>query len=267
VVVAGPPGRLVNSIGMELALVPAGSFRMGSPETEYASERSANGPAGADERPQHLVAVTSPFYLGLYPVTQRQYTQVMGTNPAEFNDNNRGGPDHPVERVSWADAQRFCERLSSLPEEREAGRLYRLPTEAEWEYACRAGTGTPFWWGDSASSHQANFDGSFPYGAAPRGLYLGRTTRVGSYPVNAFGLYDVHGNVWEWCEDYYEPRYYDHSPSHDPLGPTKGNRKCARGGSWSNSAADCRSACRDYWYGVDYARNNIGFRVAMTVSR
>ncbi len=262
---AGP--RLVNSIDMELTLIPAGSFRMGSPETEVASERSANGPAGADERPQHLVTITSAFYLGVYPVTQRQYETVMGNNPAEFNSSNRGGPDHPVERVSWEDAQRFCERLSELPREREAGRIYRLPTEAEWEHACRAGTGTPFWWGESASIHQANFHGEKPYGNVPGGVYLARTTRVGSYQANPFGLYDVHGNVWEWVQDFYDPGYYAKGPGHDPLGPSEGDRKCARGGSWNNAASDCRSACRDYWYGISYAPNNIGFRVAMTVSR
>src|SRR5581483_9800334 len=109
---------------------------------------------------QHVVSITSPFYLGVYPVTQRQYELVMGHNPSEFTRNNRGGPDHPVERVSWEDAQRFCDRLSSLPQEQRAGRVYRLPTEAEWEYACRAGSSTSFWWGPSASSRQANLDGS-----------------------------------------------------------------------------------------------------------
>jgi formylglycine-generating enzyme required for sulfatase activity len=169
--------------------------------------------------------------------------------------------------VSWESAQRFCELLSALYGERQAGRIYRLPTEAEWEYACRAGTSTAFWWGNSASSNQANFDGAMPYGDAPRGPSLSHTTRVGRYPANAFGLFDTHGNVWEWCEDFYEPAYYTRSQPVDPLGPPEGNRKCTRGGSWSNAGVDCRSACRDYWYGISYARNNIGFRVAMTISR
>lgn len=257
--------RLINSIGLELTLLPAGSFRMGSPETEDASERFGNGPAGADERPQHVVSITSPFYLGVYPVTQLQYELVMGHNPSEFTRNNRGGPDHPVERVSWEDAQRFCDRLSSLPQEQRAGRVYRLPTEAEWEYACRAGSMSSFWWGASASSRQANLDGSRPYGNAPPGRYLARTTRVGSYAPNAFGLYDTHGNVWEWCQDFYDPHYYGESASHDPSGPRDSRRKSARGGSWSSPAIDCRSACRDFWYGVSYALNTIGFRVALSV--
>jgi formylglycine-generating enzyme required for sulfatase activity len=257
--------NLVNSIGMELILVPAGSFQMGSPETEAAAERSDNVPPGADERPQHLVRISGPFYLGIYLVTQRQYQAVMGRNPAHFNTLNGGGPDHPVECVTWEDAQHFCERLSALPQEQQAGRVYRLPSEAEWEYTCRAGTDSPFCWGDTATSAQANLDGSLPYGDAPPGPNLGRTTQVGAYPANSFGLFDVHGNVWEWCQDYYDPFYYHESEVDDPQGPRAGNRKCARGGSWSNSAADCRSACRDYWYGTQYARNTIGFRVAMTI--
>jgi uncharacterized protein (TIGR02996 family) len=267
---SSPVSRLVNCIGMELALIPAGSFRMGSPEMEQASERPANGPAGADERPQHLVAITTPFYVGVYPVTQRQYEAVMGNNPAEFTFTNRGGPAHPVERVRWEDAQRFCERLSALPQERLAGRVYRLPTEAEWEYACRAGTGSPFWWGETASSRQANFDGAHPYGNAVPGRSLGRTSQVGSYAANPFGLYDMHGNVWEWCQDYYDPHYYVESLPRDPLGPSPrgdNRRRSARGGSWSSFGVDCRSACRDFWYGDNYALNNIGFRVALTVSQ
>jgi len=262
------PARLVNSQDMELVLIPAGTFLMGSPDSEHATERAANGPPGADERPRHEVTLTAPFYLGIYPVTQRQYEALVGNNPSDFTRIGGGGPDHPVENVTWDDARIFCERLSRLREERRAGRHYRLPTEAEWEHACRAGTTTAFSWGDTASSFEANFDGEKdPYGDAVRGPNLQRTTPVGSYLPNAFGVRDQHGNVWEWCNDWYDPGYYASSPASDPPGPSAGTRKALRGGSWWSAAGECRSGCRDYWYGTSYARNNVGFRVVMTVGK
>jgi formylglycine-generating enzyme required for sulfatase activity len=254
---AGLPRRLTNSIGMKLTYVPAGTFSMGSPHSE--PDRYP------DEGPQHPVAITRPFYLGTYPVTQRQYTAVMGQNPSYFQEARGGGPDHPVERVSWSDAVEFCRRLSDLPEERAAGRAYRLPTEAEWEYACRAGTGAPFHYGEALSSRLANFNGRYPYGGAVRGPNLEQTSRVGSYQPNAFGLYDMHGNVWEWCQDYYDQHYYRKSPREDPPGPAAGAMRVVRGGSCCNIGRFCRSA---YRFGVGPGNRDldVGLRVVMTLA-
>src|SRR5262249_35661117 len=149
---------------------------------------------------------------------------------------NGGGPHHPVEGVSWHAADDFCRRLSELPAEKAAGRVYRLPTEAEWEHACRAGTTTPFFFGATLSRQQACYDGHYPYDGSPRGNFLNRTTPVGSFPPNAFGLYDMHGNVWEWCSDWAEWSHHnDHDPERtypavDPAGPPTGTRKVLRGG-------------------------------------
>jgi formylglycine-generating enzyme required for sulfatase activity len=234
------PRRLANSIGMKLALVPAGPFRLGSPQSE--AQR------GEDEGPQREVVIARPFYLGIYPVTQREFEAVLGHNPAHFTKGNGGGPDHPVEQVSWDEAVEFCRRLSALPAERQAGRVYRLPSEAEWEYACRACTATPFAWGESLGATQANFDGTRPYGSAPSGPHLGRTSPVGSYKPNAWGLYDMHGNVWEWCQDWYTPTTH----------------RALRGGSWNNSGHLCRSARRQK-YAPDFRGDTVGFRVALDV--
>jgi len=246
------PKQLTNSIGMKLTLIPAGKFQMGSPAGE--AERDAI-------EVQHEVEITKPFYLGVYEVTQAEWQKVMGKpSPSRFHARNGGGPDHPAENVRWSDAMNYCRRLTALPAEKKAGRTYRLPAEAEWEYACRAGTTTSFHFGDSLSSKQANCDGRSPYGKAEKGPYLRRTTRVGSYQPNAWGLYDMHGNVSEWCSDYYDPDYYRKSPKKDPRGPDKGVvptgykewnvpgvgqfYQVIRGGSWLDEARGCRSAYR-----------------------
>src|SRR5262249_4326336 len=156
-----------------------------------------------------------------------------------FSAKAGSSADHPVERVTWEEAVEFCRRLSHLPEEKAAGRAYRLPTEAEWEYACRAGTATPFAQGLSLSGAQANFDGGFPYGGGERGRSLQKTTRVGSYPANNFGVHDLHGNVWEWCADWLDSLYYAASPKRDPQGPAAGQLRVLRGGSWRNHAVTC----------------------------
>ena len=241
---------------MMFVLVPPGKFLMGSPEGE--KERSEN-------EVQHEVTLTQPFYLGAYEVTQEQYEQVMKKNPSRFTKDNGGGPTHPVENVSWLDAKEFCEKLSELPEEKRAGRTYRLPTEAEWEYSCRGGarSSTPFHFGDSLSSTQANFDGNYPYGDADKGPYLKKTTPVGSYDKpNGFGLHDMHGNVWEWCADWYETDYYTKSPKKDPQGPENGTRRVLRGGSWPDLGWYCRSANR---FGSDpgFRDVSVGFRVVL----
>jgi uncharacterized protein (TIGR02996 family) len=252
----GLPARLVNSVGMEFALVPAGTFLMGSTDAE--PER------GASEGPAHEIELTQPFYLGVYPVTQRQYAAVVGNHPSHFVAPE-GSPEHPVEMVTWENARSFCEQLSRREAEVLAGRVYTLPTEAQWEHACRAGTLTPFFFGDTVSSDRANFDGRHPYGQVRPGAYLGRTSAVGAYPANSFGIYDTHGNVWEWCADYYDERYYARGNRRDPTGPRSGNRVSARGGSWASHGSICRSATRDYWYGPNYCRDNIGFRLALPV--
>jgi formylglycine-generating enzyme required for sulfatase activity len=237
-------GVLVNSIGMRFKRIAPGRFMMGSPKDEAGR---------GDDEPRHAVEITEPFHMGVYPVTQQEYAQVMGTNPSFFSATGGGrqvvrGRDtsrHPVERVSWEDTQAFCESLSDLPEERRAGRAYRLPTEAEWEYACRGGATepTPFALGPSLSSRQANFNGAAPYNA-PAGPNLGRTTPVGSYPANRFGLYDMHGNVWQWCADWYDDDAYQNGAARDPRGPESGNRRVLRGGSWRDEGNRCRCAER-----------------------
>jgi formylglycine-generating enzyme required for sulfatase activity len=251
------PRRFANATGMVLALIPAGMFRMGSPVTE--AER------GSDEGPVHDVTITQPFYLCVYPVTQRQYERVMGINPSYFNVSRDGGADYPVESVAWHDAMEFCRRLSELPAERAARRVYRLPTEAEWEYACRAGTQTQFSFGMELSAREANFNGNYPYGVVPKVAFLERTTKVGSYPPNSFGLYDMHGNVWEWCADYYDRAYYRHSPRYDPSGPSSGSLRVVRGGSCMSIGRFCRSA---YRFGVAPENRDldVGLRVVLTVS-
>jgi len=242
---------ITNSIGMKLALIPAGEFLMGSPE----------GEGDSDEHPQHRVRITKPFYIGVYEVTQGEYERVTGTNPSNFK--NVAGEDtsrFPVENVSWNRAVEFCRKLSMMPDEKSAGRTYRLPTEAEWEYACRAGTTTPFSFGSALNGCEANCDGDYPYGGADKGPFLQRTTRVGSYQPNAFGLYDMHGNVWEWCADWKDSSYYAQSPLNDPTGSSYFWDRVLRGGSWSYNASRCRSAYRN-GYSPMYRRSNSGFRV------
>jgi formylglycine-generating enzyme required for sulfatase activity len=268
--------KVTNSIGMKLKLIPKGKFRMGSPRFE------AN--RGANEGPRHQVQISKPFYMGVYEVTQAQYQKVMGTNPSFFSETG-GGSDKvadlstdtfPVETVSWHEAVEFCKKLSALPQEKKAGREYRLPSEAEWEYACRAKTTTPFHFGEKLSSRMANFDGTSPYGGAAKGPNLERTCKVGSYAPNAWGLYDMHGNVREWTADWYKKDYYAVSPPLDPKGPRRGVivvydrdgdrplrgvTQAMRGGSWLAYGWACRAAMRNY-YPPGNRYMDVGFRVA-----
>jgi formylglycine-generating enzyme required for sulfatase activity len=249
-----PSEEFVNSIGMRLRLIPAGEFVMGSPETEAGHV--------AEERP-HRVRITLPFYLGAHEVTQEEYRRVTGGNPSWFAATGGGrakvaGLDTsrlPVDSVTWDEAVAFCQALSELPEEKKAGRVYRLPTEAEWEYACRAGTQTAFQSGNTLSSAQANFDGR-----AARGPYLQRTAAVGSYKPNAWGLYDMHGNVWEWCLDGYAADAYPEGPVEDPPPHAPTDLRVLRGGSWYSTGAACRAAFR-YKLAPDARSYYVGFRV------
>jgi formylglycine-generating enzyme required for sulfatase activity len=249
------PKAVENSLGMKLVLVPAGKFRMGSPEQEEDRRRNEG---------EREVVIGAPFYMGRYEVTQAQYRKVMGENPSYFAAAGEGKErvqgqdtsDFPVEWVSWLDAVQFCARLSDLPGEKRAGRVYHLPTEAEWEYACRGGQTAPFHYGPALSSALANFNGNHPYGGAPKGVSKGRTEKVGSYQPNAFGLYDMHGNVWEWCAD-----EYAESPSGRVAGGEgDGKSRVLRGGSWYDFGHYCRAASR-LDGGPGLRSYSVGFRV------
>lgn len=257
---------LTNSLGMRLALIPAGTFVMGSSSSEPGHEEC--------ESPPHEVQISRPFYLGVFPVTQEQYRKINRRNPSEFRAGGERGADvggldtgdFPVDHVTWNAAVRFCERLSARAEEKKAGRVYRLPTEAEWEYACRAWLGDgPFYFGKTASSRLINYRGSEPYRGSRKGPNLNRTCPVGPYPPNPFGLYDVHGQVWEWCSDLYDEGYYAGSPRRDPQGPADNDDgyRVQRGGCWGAIGACCRSASRtsDGPGGAQYC---FGFRVALS---
>jgi formylglycine-generating enzyme required for sulfatase activity len=235
---------LGNGVILEMAAIPGGTFMMGSPENEL--ERRDT------ESPQHQVTVPS-FFMEKYPVTQVQYQTIMGTNPSLFKGSNR-----PVEWVSWDNAVAFCEKLSQI-----TGKTYRLPSEAEWEYACRAGTTTPFHFGETITTDLANYNGNYTYGQEPKGVYRRETTEVGSFGVaNNFGLYDMHGNVWEWCQDNWHSNY-EGAPIDGSawLGIEKNtNTRLLRGGSWDDNPGNCRSAARHYGNLGDYG-NLVGFRV------
>jgi formylglycine-generating enzyme required for sulfatase activity len=197
----------------------------------------------------------------------------MGLNPSFFGPEGEGRlkverldkRKLPVENVSWEDCVAFCKKLSEMPAEQEAGRIYRLPTEAERQYACRAGTKTPFHYGAALGAADANINGNFPYGGAARGAFLGRTAPVGSYKPNAFGLYDMHGNVGELTADWYARFYYKDSPAVDPLGPEAGADRVVAGGSWGTPAAGCRSAFRRSNAPSGKA-SYFGMRIALSIS-
>jgi formylglycine-generating enzyme required for sulfatase activity len=245
---------LPNDIELRMIKIPSGRFLMGASEKEAGS--------GSSERPQHEVNVPT-FWISKYSITQAQWKAVaampqiereLKLEPSEFKGDNR-----PVECVSWLEAVEFCKRLSE-----HTGREYRLPSEAEWEYACRAGTVTPFHYGETITTDLVNYDGNYPYGEAPKGEYRESTTEVGKFPGNAFGLHDMHGNVWEWCaddwHDSYEGAPKDGRAWIDENGNHYQNSKLVRGGSWIYYAKVCRSAFRVN-NGVRSRNSGIGFRV------
>ena len=268
------------AIVMEMVQISGGTFQMGSPTDE---------PDRGNDEVQYSVKL-SAFSMGKYEVTQGQYQAVMGSNPSSGNSYGVGG-NYPVYNVSWYDAIVFCNKLSmreglspaysisgstdpadwgTVPISRNAtwnavqvvsdSTGYRLPTEAQWEYACRAGTTTPFSTGNNITTAQANYNGSYPYNYNPAGIYRARTTEVGSFDPNAWGLYDMHGNVWEWCWDWYGN--YPSGASTDPDGAASGTYRVRRGGSWYIFGQFLRSALRFSYY--PYSRiNNLGFRVVL----
>ena len=231
----------INSLSPPMVLVKGGEFMMGD---DNSTEK--------DEKPAHKVIV-SDFYIGKYEVTQKQWTDIMGTNPSNF----KGCDNCPVEQVSWNDVQDFIKKLNQKP-----GKTYRLPTEAEWEFACRAGTTTPFNTGNNLTTSQANYNGNYPYNSNPKGIYREKTMPVGSFAPNTLGLYDMHGNVWEWCSDWYDGKYYANSPQNNPKGPSTGSHRVIRGGSWYNYAQYCRSAIRN-GRTPDSRDADLGFRLAL----
>jgi formylglycine-generating enzyme required for sulfatase activity len=218
------PAQITNSIGMKLSLIPPGQSVMGSPPEEEWHR---------DDEVLHRVTITRPFYMAATEVTQKQWTALMGDNPSFCT-----GDDLPVETVTWQQAAEFCRKLSA-----KEGVTYRLPTEAQWEYACRAGTTTPFHTGETVTPDQANYDGNSTYAGGPKGEFREETTAAGSFAPNAWGLHDMHGNVWEWCADWYGGAYAEGDAT-DPTGPASGDRRIFRGGCWMNFPAVCRSANR-----------------------
>jgi formylglycine-generating enzyme required for sulfatase activity len=236
-----------NSVSLIMVAIPGGTFMMGSPAHEIGRDDFA-------ESPQQQIQIPS-FFMGKYPVTQAQWRKISELEPIErelqanpdppyFQGNSR-----PVTNISWSDAIEFCNRLS-----RYTGRTYYLPSEAQWEYACRAGTTTPFYFGETISSRFANYSGDI-YAEESECLFREETTEVGSFPPNAFGLYDMHGNVSEWCADIWQDQY-NISPKIDNLRPQ-------RGGSWASMAKGCRSASRMPENHTKYCDETFGFRVGI----
>ena len=232
---------------MEFVYVPGDCFQMGCDESDVE--------CSSDEKPRHNVCLQG-FWIGKYEVTNAQWQTIMKHIPSNFQGANR-----PVEQVSWNDAQEFLKTLRSLGD--FGGLTPRLPTEAEWEYACRAGTTTPFSFGETISTDQANYNGKFIYGNGNVGVFRGQTTDVGSFPPNGFGLYDMHGNVWEWMADTYHENHYGARKDGRAWGRLDDKRaKTLRGGSWLNVPYYARSTFR-YRYEADSWSDYVGLRVVV----
>jgi len=251
------PAEIENSIGMKLRRIPTGSI-----PTRVTDEDFLIKPVSTEFE----ITIERRFLLGAYEVTQEEYEKVMGKNPSAFSpagyhsyrvkglDTKR----FPVENITWAMAREFCAKLSDMPEEKKAGRVYRLPTGDEWEFAARAGSkkNIMYAFGPALTGEQANFNGNVPYGEAKKGPYLERTAAVGSYRPNEFGLYDMHGNVWEWTADDFRTKE----------GKEIAGFKTLRGGSWLNRGRDCSATTR-LGLATEEVFNNIGFRVACDVAK
>jgi formylglycine-generating enzyme required for sulfatase activity len=281
-----PQSELLNSIGMKLRLIPAGIFKHGSPVDEKGSN---------DDERQFDVTISSDFYLAVTEVTQAQFEKVMGKNPSYFQGQTTGvrhpetgrliedfdSSNHPVEQVSWEDATEFCKRLSLLPQEKASGYVYRLPSEAEWEFACRAGSQTAFhfggniknlrdfgWFGNNSGAKTIDTEAIWDSSKGDAGLFWAkllengcRTHEVGSKKPNQLELFDMHGNVWEWTADWYGD--YPRGAVVDPQGPTTGNQKVLRGGGWGYAAKECRSAERRGAIPTERSYG-YGFRIALS---
>lgn len=241
---------LGNAVTLEMVSIPESSFKMGSPSGE--KDRTSS------ESPQHDVNVPA-FFMGRFEVTQEQYQKVMGKNPSNIQGKKR-----PVQQVYWNDAVEFCKKLSD-----KTGRKYRLPSEAEWEYACRAGTNTPFHFGETITTELANYNGDYIYASESKGKYRQQTTEVGSFPPNNFGLYDMHGNVWEWCQDTWHESYEKAPRDGSAWIDTNYNFRLLRGGAWIDIPGLCRSASRSYYDRAVrvYIIGSIGFRVVCAAGR
>ena len=249
------PKAITNSIGMKLVRIHAGSFTMGSPVDEEGRKDM--------QESAYAVSISKSYYLGVYEVTQGQYETVMGGNPSYFSGKtigNRDSSKYPVENLTWDEAVFFCKKLSDLPDEKGAGRVYRLPTEAEWEYACRATSSAAFCFGDSSEGL-----GEFAwFGEDADDPKLADFTHpVGGKKANRWGLHDMHGNVGEWCQDWF--RLYPSGEVTDPQGPPVGSVRVFRGGSFQNEANDCRSARRE---GEPQLRRefDVGLRIALSAT-
>ncbi len=256
---------LGNGVSLTMVRIPAGKFMMGQTVAEKQEllktfkEKEYKDTFG-NEFPRHQVTLPE-FYLGQMPVTQAQWKAIMGNNPSRFKGNDKLS----VDSVSWLDAVDFCRKLSQ-----KTGRTYRLPSEAEWEYACRAGTTTPFAFGETITPAMVNYDGNYPYAGAARGENRQKTAPVGIFPANAFGLYDMHGNLWEWCLDEWLDSYrnapVDGSARGNINSRDAGKQRLLRGASWNNGAWTCRSANRNF-SGVSNRYINFGLRVVAVTPR
>jgi len=241
--------ELAPGVTLDMLYIPDGTFVMGSPNEECQRY--------SDESPQHQVTVPE-FLMGKYPITQAQYQAVMGSNPSRFKGDNR-----PVERVNWHESMAFCDRLS-----KKLGQHYSLPSESQWEYACRAGTTSPFYFGETITTYLANYNGKYTYGSAPMGTYREKTTEVGSFFPNHFGLHDMHGNVWEWCLDHWHDSY-EGAPTDGTAWVTGGdsNLRMLRGGSWNSFPRCCRCAYRLFNFPGNRDFDLVGFRVVSVLPR
>ena len=244
---APSPGDVfTNSLGMKFVLIPAGSFMMGSPPDE---------PTRKEDEKQHKVTISKPFFMQTTEVTQEVWKKIMGYNPSVFKNC---GENCPVSMVSWNDAQEFIKKLNKM----EKTDRYRLPTEAEWEYSCRAGTTTVFYTGNCISTDEANYHGKHPMPDCPKDQKDRETPlAVGSLPPNPWGLYDMHGNLWEWCQDWYGDYPSEHVT--DPTGPSSGEGRVVRGGSWNHFASFMRSAFRGAE--IPDGKHCIGVRVVRNI--